>query len=67
VIGSTVYYADTRSKETFGLNADTGRVVFHRTRGGYSPVITDGRRLYMTGWASVTALDPMRARHQPSR
>lgn len=62
VIGRTVYYSDTVTKQTFGVRIANGKRVFHRTRGAYSPMITDGRRLYMTGWASVTALDPARRR-----
>lgn len=62
VIGSTVYYSDTHKKETFGVRATDGKLVFHRDRGGYSPVVTDGRRLYMAGWASITALDPVKRR-----
>ena len=31
-----------------------------RSRGYYNPVVSDGKRLYMTGYASVTALDPVK-------
>jgi outer membrane protein assembly factor BamB len=60
VIGSVVYFADLDSKSTYGVDARSGDRVFRRTRGAYNPVISDGRRLYLTGYASLTALDPVR-------
>jgi hypothetical protein len=36
----------------------SGRRVFHYNRGTYSPVISDGRRIYLTGYSSLTALQP---------
>jgi hypothetical protein len=40
----------------------TGRVVFRYPRGTYTPVISDGRRLYLVGYSSVTALQPYKHR-----
>ena len=64
VIGDIVYFADLDSKSTYGVDARTGDRVFRRSRGAYNPVVSDGRRLYLTGYASVTALDPV---HEPRR
>jgi hypothetical protein len=36
----------------------SGRKVFTYPRGTYTPVISDGRRLYLTGYSSITALQP---------
>ena len=36
----------------------SGREVFTYPRGTYTPVISDGRRLYLTGYSSITALQP---------
>jgi hypothetical protein len=36
----------------------SGRRVFHYGRGTYSPVISDGRHIYLTGYSSITALEP---------
>ena len=36
----------------------SGRRVFYYGRGTYSPVISDGRRIYLTGYSSITALEP---------
>ena len=64
VIGNVVYFADLDSKSTYGVDARTGKRVFRRSRGLYNPVVSDGQRLYVTGYASVTALDPV---HKPRR
>jgi outer membrane protein assembly factor BamB len=64
VIGKVAYFADLDSKSTFGVDARTGRLVFHRSRGAYNPVVSDGRRIYLTGYASLTALQPV---HRPAR
>ena len=58
--GRIVYFADLDSKSTYGVDARTGERVFKRSRGYYNPVVSDGQRLYMTGYASVTALDPVK-------
>ena len=36
----------------------SGREVFSYPRGTYTPVISDGRHLYLTGYSSITALQP---------
>jgi hypothetical protein len=38
----------------------SGRKVFTYPRGTYTPIISDGRRLYLTGYSSITALVPYR-------
>ena len=37
----------------------TGALVFKRHRGAYNPVVSDGRRIYLTGYSSLTALEPV--------
>jgi outer membrane protein assembly factor BamB len=59
VVGKVAYFADLDSKSTFGIDVRSGSRVFHRSRGAYNPVVSDGRRLYVTGYASITALDPV--------
>jgi outer membrane protein assembly factor BamB len=60
VVGRVAYYADLDSKSTFGADVRSGKIVFRRKRGMYNPVTSDGRRLYLTGYNSVTALDPVK-------
>jgi hypothetical protein len=38
----------------------TGRHVFHYKTGTYTPVISDGRRIYLVGYSSINALQPYR-------
>jgi len=40
----------------------SGRRVFSYPRGTYTPIISDGHRLYLTGYSSITALVPYRYR-----
>jgi len=58
VVGRTVYFANLGKRNTRGLDAKTGKVVFKFKRGGFTPVVSDGRRLYLTGWASQYAFVP---------
>ena len=44
----------------------SGRRVFRYPKGTYTPVISDGRRLYLTGYSSITALRPVRDRQRIS-
>lgn len=60
VVGRIVYFADLDSKSTYGVGVHTGKLLFKRHRGAYNPVISDGRRIFLTGYSSVTALEPAR-------
>lgn len=57
-VGEIVYVAEFTHDTTSGFKMRSGRRVFHYGRGTYTPVISDGRRLYLTGYSSVTALEP---------
>ncbi|HEX7059382.1 MAG TPA: PQQ-binding-like beta-propeller repeat protein [Solirubrobacterales bacterium] len=57
-VGDIVYVAEFSNETTSGFMMRSGRRVFHYSRGTYSPVISDGRRLYLTGYSSITALRP---------
>ncbi len=58
VIGDVVYYANLGRSLTFGLGTGTGRVMVRFKLGGYDPVISDGRHLFVTGRRSLTAYLP---------
>ncbi|MGB7685973.1 MAG: PQQ-binding-like beta-propeller repeat protein, partial [Solirubrobacterales bacterium] len=60
-VGDIVYVAEFNGTSTTGYMMRSGREVFHYPRGTYSPVISDGRRIYLTGYSSITALQPHRA------
>lgn len=57
VVGD-VYYVATLRKRTIGYDVRTGRRVFKFGTGQYNPVISDGRRIYLTGYSGITALEP---------
>lgn len=57
-IGEIVYVAEFTGETTSGYMMRSGRRVFRYPRGTYTPVISDGRRLYLTGYSSITALEP---------
>jgi outer membrane protein assembly factor BamB len=60
-IGDIVYVAEFTDKTTSGFMMRSGRRVFRYPYGTYTPVISDGRRIYLTGYSSITALQPHRA------
>jgi outer membrane protein assembly factor BamB len=60
VIGDIVYFANLKAKATIGLGARTGKEVFEFGRGSFNPVVSDGRRIYLTGYSSLYALEPDR-------
>jgi outer membrane protein assembly factor BamB len=57
-IGDIVYVAEFTNNTTTGFMMRSGRKVFHYGRGTYSPVISDGHQIYLTGYSSITALQP---------
>ena len=67
VIGNIVYYSSLSARNTVGLSARTGREVWRFNRGGFNPAISDGKRLFVTGYASVYAFEPRRARRRSER
>ncbi|MGN6216064.1 MAG: PQQ-binding-like beta-propeller repeat protein [Solirubrobacterales bacterium] len=58
-VGSIVYVAEFSTKATNGFDMKTGKQVFHYKTGTYTPVISDGRRIYLTGYSSINALEPI--------
>jgi outer membrane protein assembly factor BamB len=57
-IGEIVYVAEFTNGSTNGYDMRTGRQVFHYKTGTYTPVISDGRRIYLVGYSSINALQP---------
>jgi outer membrane protein assembly factor BamB len=56
VVGKVVYFSTIDTTNTYGLSTKSGRRVFARGSGAYNPVISDGHRIYMTGYESISAL-----------
>jgi len=57
VLGNLVYFS-TLERRTYALNAATGRLVWSFPDGKYSPVVSDGKRVYLVGYARIYALVP---------
>jgi outer membrane protein assembly factor BamB len=62
-VGNIVYAGTYVGTTTYGLSMRNGHQVFKFSTGGAnSPVISDGHRLYLTGYSSITALQPLTRR-----
>ncbi len=59
-VGDIVYAAEFTHKTTSGFMMRSGKRVFRYPKGTYTPVVSDGRRIYLTGYSSITALQPHR-------
>jgi outer membrane protein assembly factor BamB len=58
VIGHTVYTTSFKTQETTGLDARTGKRVFHIKEAGYTPMVSDGKRLFLVGYYDLIGLQP---------
>lgn len=58
VIGDVVYFSTIDTTNTYGLNTRSGKRVFKNNSGAYNPAISDGDRLYFTGYESISAYVP---------
>jgi outer membrane protein assembly factor BamB len=58
-VGEIVYVSEFTGKTTSGFMMRSGRRVFHYAKGTYTPVISDGHRIFLTGYSSITALVPV--------
>jgi outer membrane protein assembly factor BamB len=59
VVDGIVYFA-TLKRRTYGLDARTGKEVWTFPDGAFTPVVTDGKRIYVVGWSKVYAFSPRR-------
>jgi outer membrane protein assembly factor BamB len=59
-IGEIVYVANFTTQKTNGYMMRSGRKVFTYPKGTYTPIISDGQNLYVTGYSSITKLAPTR-------
>lgn len=58
VIGHTVYFSTVHTHKTFGVDVESGKQVWFFGHGAYTPAISDGQRLYLTGYSSEYGLVP---------
>ncbi len=57
IVGDLVFVSDLDLHTTWALGVQTGATVWKTGRGGFNPVISDGRRIYFAGFSSLFALD----------
>jgi outer membrane protein assembly factor BamB len=60
VIGDVVYFSSLSARRTWGLAARSGRTLWSLGRGAFNPAISDGIRLYITGYSSIYGFAPTR-------
>jgi outer membrane protein assembly factor BamB len=58
VIGHTVYLSSFETDKTIGLDVRTHKKVFEIKQAGYTPMTSDGQRLYLIGYYTVIGLEP---------
>jgi outer membrane protein assembly factor BamB len=58
VIGHTVYTSSFKTQETTGLDTRTGKPTFHIKQAGYTPMVSDGKRLFLVGYYDLIGLEP---------
>jgi outer membrane protein assembly factor BamB len=60
VIGHTVYTSSFKTRDAIGLDVRSGRKTFELEEAGYTPVVSDGLRLYLIGYFTLIGLEPKR-------
>jgi outer membrane protein assembly factor BamB len=65
VIDGVVYFA-TLKRRTYGLDARTGKQLWTFPDGAFTPVVTDGKRLYLVGWGKLYAFSPRQGLQAPT-
>jgi outer membrane protein assembly factor BamB len=58
VIGHTVYVSSFATKKTVGIDVRTHKKNFEIEQAGYTPMISDGKRLILVGYYTVIGLQP---------
>jgi hypothetical protein len=60
VIGHTVYTSSFKTGDAIGIDVRTHRKTFQLKQAGYTPMVSDGRRLYLISYYSLIGLQPTR-------
>ncbi len=58
VIGHTVYTSSFKTGKTIGLDALSHKKTFELNQAGYTPMVSDGKKLYLVGYYVVVGLEP---------
>ena len=62
MLGNVVYYSSLGSNTSIGLNLRDGHKVFSFPDGEFTPVITDGKVVFLIGYSSIYQMIPSRRR-----
>ncbi|MDX6610151.1 MAG: hypothetical protein QOF85_2076 [Solirubrobacterales bacterium] len=60
VIGHTVYTSSFKTRDAIGIDVRTHRKTFEMKQAGYTPMVSDGRRLYLIGYYVLIGLQSTR-------
>jgi outer membrane protein assembly factor BamB len=60
LIGRVLYFSTLDGSNTKGINVENGRRIFRRNTGKFNPMISDGKRMYMTGFSTIYTMVPPR-------
>jgi outer membrane protein assembly factor BamB len=60
VIGHTVYTSSFKTREAIGIDVRTHHKTFSLRQAGYTPIVSDGRRLFVIGYYELVGLEPAR-------
>lgn len=66
VVGKYVYYSSLGNHNTSGLDVRSGKKVWGFPHGAFNPVISDGKRLYLTTNSTLFGLIPKQAKKKPA-
>jgi outer membrane protein assembly factor BamB len=66
VVGNVVYYSSLDHHDTSGLDVRTGKRVWHFPHGRFNPVISDGKRIYLTTNSTVFGLIHNQPKKKPA-
>jgi outer membrane protein assembly factor BamB len=58
LIGHTVYTSSFETQVTSGFDVRTHKRTFHLKDAGYTPMVSDGKRLYLIGYYDLIGLEP---------
>jgi outer membrane protein assembly factor BamB len=59
VVGETAYVSAIGPNiGTFGFDVESGKKVFYNDQGEYNPVVSDGKKIYLTGASTIRAFKP---------
>lgn len=66
VVGDLVYFSSLGNRDTIGVDVRTGKRAWFWPHGAFNPVISDGKRIYVTSSSTVSAFVPRTRKPKPA-